>query len=147
MSCDTCSARGRETALGYYIKLGGTLSPRLLLGGEIDGWLKTESLATYAGNGAVVLYFYPAPTSGLFVKGGAGLAVRFVETLYTGTHDGSGLGVTAGAGYDWRIGRNVSLTPMATYYYGDLGALSTVSGTSTGWKQNVFEFTLGVTFH
>ena len=51
VSCDTCSARGRETALGYYIKLGGTLSPRLLLGGEIDGWLKTESLATYAGNG------------------------------------------------------------------------------------------------
>ena len=74
---------------------------------------------------------YPALTSGLFVKGGAGLAVRCVETLFSGTHDGSRLGITAGAGYDLRIARNVSLTPMATYYHGDIGALSSTFATST----------------
>ncbi len=64
--------------------------------------------------------------------------------------DGTGWGFTAGVGYDIRVGRNVSLTPVANFVYGGVGDLNVSGGGApfaTGWKQNVVDFGLGVTFH
>src|SRR5438445_3708335 len=60
------------------------------------------------------------------------------------------VGGTAGVGYDIRVGRNVSLTPVANFVYGGVGDLNVSGGGApfaTGWKQNVVDFGLGVTFH
>src|SRR5207247_10708538 len=63
--------------------------------------------------------------------------------------DGTGWGFTAGAGYDIRVGRDVSLTPVVNYVYGGVGDVneSGVGRFATGWKQYVIDFGLGVTFH
>jgi len=53
-SCSGCS--GTEGAPSGYLKLGGTLSPNLLIGGETDGWTKSISGTTLtAGNASLAL--------------------------------------------------------------------------------------------
>jgi len=54
-----------------------------------------------------------------------------------------------GVGDDLRVGRKVSLTPMASYVYGVVGDVTVANGGApfaTGWKQHFFQFGLGATF-
>jgi hypothetical protein len=135
-SCSGCS--GSEGALSGYLKLGGTLSPKILIGGETNGWVKSENGTTVsAGNASAALYFYPAPASGLFLRGGIGVATLSATNGGT-TGSQSGFGLTFGLGYDVRVGTNMSITPVANYNWGNLGS---------GVKQNVFQLAVGLTWH
>ena len=135
-SCTGCS--GSEGALSGYLKMGGTLSPKLLIGGETNGWTKNESGVTItAGNLSGTVYFYPAPASGFFVRGGLGVASLSASSGGTSASQ-SGFGATFGLGYDVRVGRNLSITPVANYNWGAI---------ESGVKQNIFQLAVGVTFH
>ena len=135
-SCSGCS--GSEGALSGYLKMGGTLSPKLLLGGETNGWTKSQSGTTVtAANASAALYFYPAPASGFFVRGGLGWATLSASSG-GGTGSQSGVGFVVGAGYDVRVSPKMSVSPMASFNWGDLGS---------GVKQNVFQIAVGVTWH
>ena len=135
-SCSGCS--GSEGALSGYLKLGGTLSPKLLIGGETDGWTKTESgTRVTAANASAVLYFYPSPTGGFFLRGGLGLA-SLSASAGGSTGSQSGVGAVFGVGYDIRVGTNMSVVPVANFNWGNLGS---------GVKQNVFQVALGLTWH
>ena len=134
-----------------YIKLGGTLNSKVLLGGEVNGWTKNISGATpttteTVGNVSGAVYFYPAPASGFFLKGGVGFA-DYILSGGGSSVSGSGFGFLAGLGYDIRVGRNVSLTPTANFYFGADGDVSDVSGTAPSVKHTVIDFGLGITFH
>jgi len=125
--CDGCA----DTTVGGvtgFVRLGGTLSRRLLLGGEIDGWTHSyggsPSSAETLGNVTAALYFYPMPAGGLFLKGGLGFSdYRFSVSGGGGSVTGLGGGVVAGLGYDIRVGRNISITPTADFWYGSVGDL------------------------
>src|SRR5258705_13980183 len=90
-------------------------------------------------------YFFTAVRRGLFVPGGLGFSNYHVNSAPS--FDGTGWGFTAGAGYDIRVGRDVSLTPVVNYVYGAVGDVneSGAGRFATGWKQNVGEVGLGVT--
>jgi hypothetical protein len=153
VSCDDCEGGDRETAAVGYVKLGGTLSERVLLGAEVNLWSKEQEGVTLNLYDAVAtLTFYPQPTSGFFLKGGVGAS--FLDTEFRDddtrvTVDlGTGLGVLAGAGYDIRVGRRISITPAVNYWYGWPGDIKLGGETVfTSWRQNVVDFTVGVTFH
>ena len=69
------AAASRESGPTGFIKLGGALSKKVLLGGEVNAWTKSESGATFTlGNVSAAAYFYPAPETGFFLKGGVGFA-------------------------------------------------------------------------
>jgi len=93
------------------------------------------------------VYLYPQAKSGFFLTGGLGFSNYYVNS--TPSFDGTGWGFTAGAGYDIRVGRDVSLTPVVNYVYGGVGDVneSGVGRFATGWKQSVIDFGVGVTFH
>jgi hypothetical protein len=141
---------GRETGFTGYLKIGGTLSPKVLLGGESAGWTKTESGATLQMSTlTAAVYFYPAPATGFFVKGGPGFSYQRADSG-TQEYDGTGFGFMLGVGYDIRVGRNISLSPVAGFYWGSIGDVTRKGvGTTSGFglKQNVFDFQLGITFH
>jgi len=149
VTCDTCSSGSRTGGVTAFLKLGGTPSRNLLIGGAINGWSHSSGGATETmGNVTASLYYYPAARSGLFLTGGLGFSDYRVDT--SPSYDGTGWGFTAGVGYDVRVGRNVSLTPVVDYVYGGVGDVSVSGGGApfaTGWKQNVVDFGLGVTFH
>src|ERR1700741_2594754 len=43
ISCESCPAFDRESGFTSYIRLGGTVNPRLLLGGDLSAWTKTRN--------------------------------------------------------------------------------------------------------
>jgi hypothetical protein len=150
-SCDECEGGDREGSFTGFVKLGGTLNERVLLGVETNGWIKEESGATLIlGSLTGTVTFYPQASSGFFLKGGVGLSyvdTELSEDSVTVSLSKTGWGVLAGLGYDVRVGRNVSITPCVNFYYGQPGDLSFEGGTLGGWKQNVIEFAVGITFH
>lgn len=113
LGCEDCG--DRETSLGLDLAVGGTVTPRLLVGGGISGWSKEENgftltVATLEAR----LRFYPNVESGLFLIGGLGLGSIRAEFNGVGDETESGAGLTIGAGWDIRVGRNVSITPYWT---------------------------------
>ena len=138
ISCSGCSGLGRTGSYTGYIKLGGTLNPHLLLGAESIAWSKTESGNTItAGNLTFSGYYYPQPASGMFLTAGVGFSRA--EASGGGSSAGNtGPGLTLGAGYDIRVGTNLSIVPTGNWVYGH---------PESGFSQNFFQFSLGVTFH
>lgn len=149
ISCNGCGTTTRETGFTGYLKIGGTLTPKVLLGGESIAWTKKESgITATLGNLAAAVYLYPAPATGFFLKGGPSFSYHKEDDGSTSA-TGTGFGFILGAGYDIRVGQNISITPGTNFYWGSVGELSS-GGASTsglGLKQNVFDFQLGITFH
>ncbi len=148
VTCNTCGSGPRVDGVSGFVKLGGTPSRNLLIGGAINVWGHSDGVATETmTNLTANLYLYPDPRSGLFVTGGLGFSNYHVDV--DPAYDGTGWGFTGGVGYDIRVGRDVSLTPVVNYMYGGVGNVSQAGfGTvRSQWKQNVVDFGLGVTFH
>ncbi len=144
---DQLGCSDRQGSVSGYLKLGGTLTPHLLLGGEFVGWVKDYNGTTLTVGGLYATATgYPVLTSGFFLKGGLGVSYhRDSGDHSSGTVSVSktGLGFIAGVGYDLRVGRNVSITPTFDYVYGNVGDFL---GT-TGNRDDVLQFAVGVTFH
>jgi hypothetical protein len=137
LSCTGCAGVDRTGGLSGYAKLGGTLRPNILLGVEMNGWRKSEGTGTVTmGNFSGAAYWYPMVTQGLFIKGGAGYSVLRLDDGVT-TSDDSGFGLLGGVGYDIRVGRNLSITPVANWFRGGFD----------GGSANVLQLGMGVTSH
>jgi len=151
--CDDCSS-DRETAAVGHVSLGGTINQHLLFGADTNLWSKRQDGVRFNFyNALATLTVYPQASSGFFLKAGAGLSFADVRensttiTLDISTH----LGLLAGAGYDVRVGREISITPAVSFWYGRQGDVillgETVFGVFDNWRHNVVDFTVGVTFH
>jgi hypothetical protein len=137
LSCEGCGDVGREGGISGYAKIGGTLRPNILLGVETNGWRKSEGGATVTmANLSGAAYWYPMPTAGLFIKAGAGYSILDLDSGI-GSGNDSGFGILGGVGYDVRVGRNLSLTPVANWFRGGF----------EGGSANVLQLGLGVTSH
>jgi hypothetical protein len=160
VSCATCEG-GRDGSFAGNLRFGGTLGPRLLLGGAVNGWGRQDDKETTSlGNISGVVTFYPRERSGFFVEGGIGASSATFETVvataegpigelaFTETTKGVGWGLAAGVGFDLRIRRNISLVPSAHVYVGRPGDLEYAGRpVMRDFSQNIFDITLGVTFH
>ncbi len=137
LGCSDCSGE-RESGLSGYFKLGAAVNQRVLLGFESNGWFKEQSGVTLSqGNGSAVIYLYPNPESGFFIKGGIGLATLNLDVSGFGSDNVTGFGLVGGLGYDARVGRNFSLTPFGNFVYGSFDGGST----------NVIQAGIGLTWH
>jgi hypothetical protein len=124
------------------LRLGGTPSQYVRLGGEILAWIddqgrQTESISSIL----FVGQFYPSPGAGLYLKGGLGVGRHEVDF-----DDGFGVGDTGfaglvGAGWEVRVGRKVYLNP----------AVDLVQHRYTGrggdrYRERILNFGVGVLF-
>lgn len=137
--CADCG--DRQSGISGQLNLGGALSDQLLLGVLSSGWTKEEGGARLThGNVSAMLQYYPSLTSGLYLRGGVGLSTLEVSTSGGGlTFSGSesGLGVSAGLGYDFRTGSNFSVSPYGVFQWGDFD----------GGSANTIQIGLGVQWH
>jgi hypothetical protein len=134
LGCEDCDDRVSGTTA--HLRMGGTLSQRLLLGGEINAWAKEEGNVTLSvANITPVLIFYPDANGGFYLKGGLGLAAVELEVgRFSGEE--TGVGLLLGLGYDARVGRNFALTPFFDIAVSELD----------GGSLNRFSFGLGFTW-
>ncbi|MEZ4586614.1 MAG: hypothetical protein R2909_09470 [Gemmatimonadales bacterium] len=135
LGCQDCDERIGGGA--GYLRMGGSLSQHVLIGGEVTGWARSEDDATLSfGVVGPVIVFYPSATGGFYLKGSIGAAsLRLDLGPFSGTDNG--IGASFGLGYDARVARNFSLTPFV-----DL-----VGGRFDGYNVNSAHVGLGFSFH
>lgn len=151
-TCADCLS-DRQGAPTGYLRLGGAVHPNLIIGGEINGWSKTESdqgfdvTVTIATVNAVAQW-YPAPSNGFFVTSGVGLGSMEVKVkapnFGTLSDRTNGFGYQVGTGYDIRLSPGFSLTPFATYFATAGGKVESSGDKVNG---NVVHFGLGFTWY
>jgi hypothetical protein len=129
VSCGICDANRKGSVSGY-LRGGGTLSRRLLLGLETNGWTRSvdgvdEFIIAVSG----ALYWYPNPRKRLYYKGGLGVMLYQID-------DGPGrvaskaFGPNLGAGYDIPLRPGVSLTPFVNWLVASLGGDAKFNGST-----------------
>ena len=98
------------------VRLGGTVSQHLRLGGEVLSWINENGPAVESLSSALfVAQVYPIASTGFYLKGGVGIgrnAVQFEDGFDTGDTGFAGL---VGAGYELRLGRRIYLNPVIDF--------------------------------
>ncbi|MDZ4257689.1 MAG: outer membrane beta-barrel protein [Gemmatimonadales bacterium] len=136
LGCDGCD--GREGGVSAQIGIGGTLSQKVLLGAMSNSWYKEVDGTSLTVSTLVAgIRFYPSATGGFYLTGGLGLGSIRADFDDFGTDTETGVGAMFGAGWDIRVGRNVSLTPFVSAFGMDNGDVDA----------NVTQFGLSVTIH
>lgn len=139
-------AAASEFGYPLFVRFGGTLNQRVLLGIEayLVFWDFEAGFSSHdtrwSSNVTATMLLYPSQKGGLFVKPGVGLSEGSAScgaTSITTLRFGSTLGV----GYDLRLGSNLYLTPNV-----DLLVLNHPNCAGTHTRLGLF-FTLGVTRH
>ena len=132
MNCTGCENVTRATGSGAMLRIGGTLSSKVLLGLETFGFTdesfglfseEDESRADLGSLSAVVLW-YPW-RSHFFIKSGVGLA-EGMFTVQPASSDsvvaeGVGVGLTFGLGFDVPISRKIAITANAATFFTAIG--------------------------
>ena len=132
-----CSDCERTNGLSGGLSLGGTITPRFLLGVGTTGWSKSENgVLVTVGTLDARARLYPSLTGGFFLTAGVGLG------SISGSFDGSsesvtGTGVVLGLGVDLPVGRRTSITPY----------LNGVGVSANGGNVNFGQFGLAITLH
>jgi hypothetical protein len=124
------------------LRLGGTPSRYLRLGGEILGWIddqahRTESITSIL----FISQLYRAPSTGFYLKGGLGLGrnqVDFDEGFGVGDTGFAGL---LGAGWEVRVGRRWYLNPAV-----DLVEQRYTGRGGDRYRERIVNFGIGVLF-
>ncbi len=145
----SAKAENEEEALGggaAYLRLGGTLSQRWLLGGEVMAWGRRENEVSYSrGNVSFTALFYPSATAGFYLKGGIGASYVDISTTIIGpviSVSKGGGGFVLGAGFDIKLGSNIYLTPNLDWMFQSIEV-----GDNATQKANVGLLTLGLVWH
>jgi outer membrane protein with beta-barrel domain len=144
------------TKPSLWIAAGGTVSPNLRLGGEVNAWINeyrdsesgykvTETLV----GGLLTGQVYPVNRLGLFLKGGLGIS-RSAAYVSGGDDTGeTGFAYLAGAGYEIRLGRNIFLTPAVNvmFHRSSPGRDALADPDNLGGlRERVFTIGVGLTF-
>src|SRR5258708_6326949 len=149
-NCSTSCATDRTSGPSGYVRLGGTVSPGVLLGGEANGWSHSESgVNESVGFASFIVMWYPNPIGAFYLKfgvGGMGYSADDGLNTVTATAPGGSFGL----GYEFRTGRNFSVVPFLNSM-----ATSSVSlrfngvalPTSEKITLNLVQLGVGVTWH
>ena len=133
---------------GGWLTIGGTLSPKLRLAGDIQGYAVGPSEDELVGTTTLAALWYPSATGNFFLKGGIGVSNVYLSQVGP-DGSGSGFGTVMGVGYDWRLGRKVSLTPQFTVFGGRTGDVEDDDGNPirNDVKFGMATLSIGVTWH
>lgn len=104
----------------FFMGLSGgvAVTPQLLVGAELSGWLIRSGDLYGLDQGAgitqvfVTSRIYPSKMSSFHVRLGGGYVERFESIFYSS----GGAGWEIGVGYDMKVGRRFYLTPFVAYY-------------------------------
>lgn len=122
------------------LRLGGTVSQQLRLGGEVLVWINEQDHAVESLSSALfVAQFYPVSNLGLYLKGGLGIgrnAIAFDDGFDVGDTGFAGL---IGAGYELRLGRRFYLNPIV-----DLVGHSYSDRAGGSYRERLVNFGVGI---
>lgn len=131
-----------------WLTLGGTVSPKVRLAADFQGFSPNDNDDLTTGTSTFAVLWYPKAQGNLFLKGGVGASE---VSIHGPGPDGTGVGfgTVLGLGYDWRVGRKISLTPQFTIFGGRTGDIEDDDGNPlrNDVEFGVATFSIGVVFH
>jgi Outer membrane protein beta-barrel domain len=148
VNCEICNGE-RNGGLSGYLSGGFTFSRSLRAGAELAGWRDetagvTQRLILYGGS----LYWTPTPTASWYLKGGIGLLNYHAAT---GDEDEDPLTASTGAlqlgaGYDFRAGSKLWLTPFANLIVSTSGNMTSGNSIVTDASFSLMQIGAGITW-
>lgn len=147
LSCTICRA-GRDGGTSGYLRFGATITPRILLGGETTIWYHSENDMNFLlGSVLAVVYLYPMPNSGFYIKTGLGIA-QYSAKDNNDEISTQALAGQVGVGYEVMVARNFSIVPFANFQ-GTAGADVRFNDTVNDLSANtsLIQVGLGITMH
>lgn len=154
VKCPSCPNVDPESFPMLDIHLGGTLSPRWTLGVQLTGGKKDgaftnpSTVSSTVGDMNVSAYFYPSASGNLWLQGGVTGAV-YEETAGSSKATAVGGGLTLGGGYDFRFGRNTSITPSLRGVFGGKTDVKDENAATlaTDFQMNFIQLGVSVIWH
>jgi hypothetical protein len=148
LGCEQCSANTEEHSQSGYLRMGGTISPQLLIGGEVDAWTKAvNGVNLDVGSLVASVYYYPVRGGAWYLQAGAGISTAGIRGGFGGDVTGNGFALVLGTGYDWRVARNFSLTPFLTLMGSSSLDLQQNGSTLETAKPSLVHVGLGFSWH
>jgi hypothetical protein len=150
VSCESCEEITHHWGASGFVRVGGVVSEKILVGGELHFWQATvEDQDVYVRGVQAVVLWYPSPSGGFFGQAGLGLSrIRNSfdvggETVRGGE---TGLGVTAGVGWDFPLRKGLYLTPRVSSVVIPVATIDTPAGPLDNVVSTIYRFELGLTF-
>ena len=147
VACDACAGTPKSGLTGY-VRFGGTLSERLLLGAEVDLWTRgDDGIRQYLGALNAIALLYAGPEARFHIKLGVGIV------SFRAAEDGDALtaftfGASGGIGHDFRINDTLSLTPFASLMLAPFADLEFNGELASGGATlGLLQAGLGLTWH
>lgn len=123
------------------LRLGGTVSPHVRLGGEVGAWVNEDRELTETVGGLMLVgQFYPWERNGFFLKAGAGLGRSALTDDFGTLDEDSGFVGALGAGWDIRLGRRVFLVPTVDF------AAYTFDGNGGDYDERITSISIGIAY-
>lgn len=152
----SCPEAGHAPATLFSLRAGYALSQQLLVSLTTDAWRRVGS-SDGAWDFGLAARWYPIRTRGLFVEASVSRSTFGVRDPWGPDEVGRGIGLMAALGWDLRVDRNFSLTPVVLGRYGHQGDTGIPSvtifpdgsklATRTRVHETVIGLGLAVTFH
>jgi len=115
---DDSGSSDRQGGFAGSLRVGYAFTPEVSLELNSNAWIREESGTTVSFSvAAVALNYYPG-AAGLVLRGGVGVGTVDVSTSFgPGTISASetGLGLTGGAAYEFRVTQRVALGPQIDF--------------------------------
>ena len=122
------------------LRLGGTVSQHLRLGGEVLSWINDVGPAVESLSSALfIAQLYPFSSSGFYLKGGLGIGRNSVDFDDGFDQGDTGFAGLIGAGYELRLGRWFYLNPTI-----DLVGHRYDDGVVGDYRERLVNFGLGI---
>jgi hypothetical protein len=156
IACSGCTAVVVANAPTSYVRIGGTVSDRVVIGLEVFSLLN-RSLGFAPGDStttaetatvAIVVLWFPS-RRGFFFKGGAGLAAgqfTIPGTAGADTSNGRGIGVTYGFGWDFPLSRKFAITTNFAAYVTAIGDVVLPGRRVDDMIATMYQAGIGITF-
>lgn len=151
-SYEGTSSEQRLNGPSGYLRLGGAITPSLVIAGESHGWTRSQGgLTSSVGYLMAVAQWYPQAAGGFHLLGGVGLGViteKDTDALNPYELESVGAALQFGLGYDLRMSRNFSLTPYVNLL-GMGGGEPKIDGAGIGGTMSatVVQVGLGFSWH
>jgi hypothetical protein len=147
LSCSICRG-GRDGGTSGYLRLGATLTKRMLLGAEATVWYHSANSVDFLlGSVQGVVYLYPMRNNGFYIKTGLGMA-QYSAKDNDDKISTQALAGQVGVGYEVPIGHTMSIVPFANFL-GTSGADVRFNDTVNDLSANtsLIQLGVGITLH
>lgn len=155
LRCGICGGDREAGGVSGYVRAGGTVTPRFLLGGELSVWRRGGEITEHLGALAGTALLYPNARHGWFLKLGLGYS------RYRASQDDDALvshvwSAQTGLGYEMRVNPGVSLVPYVTALITPQGNLNREDTRNGGYRAErvatdlnllSIQFGVGITRH